>query len=218
MVTHLGAAIKYHPSHLQQPEQWDLLKQAKVVFVSGFFLTSSAESAQLAAENAAATNQIFAFNLTAPFVAQFYKDALLKLMPYWDYVIGNEAEFEAFATAMEWNLGQNDLAEITRRVALLPKTNTKRNRVVICTHGALPTIIAHAHADGTATVTEHPVISIKPEDIVDTNGAGDAFVGGFLSQLVKDKPIEECVRAANYAAFTVIQHDGCTFPEKHSFA
>ena len=28
------------------------------------------------------------------------------------------------------------------------------------------------------TVTEYPVIPVKPDDIVDTNGAGDAFVGG----------------------------------------
>lgn len=27
-------------------------------------------------------------------------------------------------------------------------------------------------------VTEYPIISIKKEDIVDTNGAGDSFVGG----------------------------------------
>ena len=31
-------------------------------------------------------------------------------------------------------------------------------------------------ADG--KVTEYPIIPIKEEDIVDTNGAGDAFVGG----------------------------------------
>ena len=29
-------------------------------------------------------------------------------------------------------------------------------------------------------VTEYPVIPIKSADIVDTNGAGDAFVGGKL--------------------------------------
>ena len=37
-------------------------------------------------------------------------------------------------------------------------------------------------------MTEYAVDAV--ENIVDTNGAGDAFVGGFLSQLVQDKPIE----------------------------
>lgn len=47
--------------------------------------------------------------------------------------------------------------------------------------------------------------------------AGDAFVGGFLSQLVAGKSIEECVRAGNYAANIVIQRSGCTFPETPEF-
>lgn len=33
-------------------------------------------------------------------------------------------------------------------------------------------------------VTEYPIIPIKEEDIVDTNGAGDAFVGGEITDLI----------------------------------
>ena len=33
-------------------------------------------------------------------------------------------------------------------------------------------------------ITEYPIIPIKEEDIVDTNGAGDAFVGGEITQLI----------------------------------
>jgi len=47
--------------------------------------------------------------------------------------------------------------------------------------------------------------------------AGDAFVGGFLSQLVQEKSIDECIRAACYAANVVIQRSGCTYPEKPDF-
>lgn len=46
---------------------------------------------------------------------------------------------------------------------------------------------------------------------------GDAFVGGFLSQLVQEKPIEECVRAGCYASNVIIQRPGCTYPEKPAF-
>lgn len=47
--------------------------------------------------------------------------------------------------------------------------------------------------------------------------AGDAFVGGFFSQLVLGKDIAECVRAGNYAACTIIQQSGCTLPPKPAF-
>jgi adenosine kinase len=34
-------------------------------------------------------------------------------------------------------------------------------------------------------LSEYPVPLVPKEKIVDTNGAGDAFVGGFLAQLVQ---------------------------------
>ena len=58
----------------------------------------------------------------------------------------------------------------------------------------------------------YPVVALPQEKLVDTNGAGDAFVGGFLSQLVAGKDIPECVRAANWAAHTIIQQSGFTLP------
>ncbi|RYQ82327.1 uncharacterized protein [Arachis hypogaea] len=47
---------------------------------------------------------------------------------------------------------------------------------------------------------------------------GDAFVGGFFSQLVQEQPIiSEWVRAGCYAANVIIQRSGCTYPEKPDF-
>ena len=58
--------------------------------------------------------------------------------------------------------------------------------------------------------TSYPVP--KVDSLVDTNGAGDAFVAGFLSQLALNKPISECVQAGHWAAGVIIQNPGCTFP------
>jgi adenosine kinase len=65
-----------------------------------------------------------------------------------------------------------------------------------------------------AQVQLFPAIPLPQEKLVDTNGAGDAFVGGFLSQLVVGKDLSESCRAGNFAAHTVIQRSGCTFPPK----
>jgi adenosine kinase len=64
-------------------------------------------------------------------------------------------------------------------------------------------------------VKTFPVIPIKPEAIVDSNGAGDAFCGGFFSQFVQGKPIEECVATGHYVANVVLQRSGCTYPSKN---
>merc|ERR1719353_104193 len=63
----------------------------------------------------------------------------------------------------------------------------------------------------TVEVTGNPW-TLKKEDLVDTNGAGDAFVGGFLYGLSLGKSDAECAEAGHFAAGTIIQRAGCTFP------
>lgn len=40
---------------------------------------------------------------------------------------------------------------------------------------------------------------------------------GFLSELVQEQPLDQCVKAAHYAANVIIQRAGCSFPEKPDF-
>ena len=112
-----------------------------------------------------------------------------------------------------------DIPEIAKKLAALPKKNTKRPRLVVITQGADPTIVVSSSGEGVVAATDvhqYPVIPIKSEQIVDTNGAGDAFVGGFLSQLVQGKSTEVCVKGGNYLANLVIQRSGASYPEGKS--
>ncbi len=67
-----------------------------------------------------------------------------------DVIFGNESEAEAFATSQ--NYGTSDLAEIALRMSGIAKTNASRSRIVVITHGAEPTIIAH---DGNVCFLPH---------------------------------------------------------------
>ena len=87
------------------------------------------------------------------------------------------------------------------------QVNTARARVVIITQGMEPTIIATG-----GWVKEYPIVPCDKSLIVDTNGAGDAWVGGFLAGLLKGKAIDECVKVAAYAAKVIICRSGCTMP------
>jgi adenosine kinase len=91
-------------------------------------------------------------------------------------LFGNETE--ALSYAEVHGLKMRDIGEIALYIAALPKKNGSRSRMVVFTHGALPTVIAK---DG--ELTKVPVIPIEADAIVDTNGAGDAFVGGFMAQV-----------------------------------
>lgn len=211
LCANLAAANNFNESHLDNHENWAFIEKAKFYYIAGFFLTVSPPSLLRVAKHACEQNKLLAFNLSAPFLCQFFKEPMMEAIPYVDLLFCNETEAATFAEQQDF--GTTDLKEIGLKMCDLPKKNTQRKRMVVITHGAEPTLI---FSDG--KLTEYPINVMDKNKIVDTNGAGDAFVGGFLSQLVQSKSIEECVRCGNYAATTIIQRSGCTFPEQPDYA
>lgn len=203
MVTDLGAANHYKMEHLQKPEIWSLVQKAKFIYVGGYHFTVCPEAIMAVAEESAKDNKIFIVSLSAPFICQFFKDPLDKSAPYWDVVIGNEGE--ALAYAESHGLKTTDIAEIAQHLADLPKANNKRERIAIITQGTLPTIVA---TQGQKTPKQFPVHVIEEKQICDTNGAGDAFAGGFVAGLVKGESIETAVDMGQWLARLGIQELG----------
>ncbi|XP_037293237.1 adenosine kinase 2 isoform X2 [Manduca sexta] len=210
LCANLAAAQKFTPDHLAKDECKESIEAAKFFYASGFFVAVSPESILQLASHAHAKGHTFIMNLSAPFVSQFYKEPLEKLLPYVDVLFGNESEAEAFAKA--FNLKSTDLQDVALEIAALPKLNSSRPRVVVITQGREPVILVE---EGKVTLV--PVMKLEREQIVDTNGAGDAFTGGFLSQLVLEKPFKTCVKCGIYTASHIIQHSGCTFSGESQF-
>ena len=192
---------------------WAVVEAARVYYISSFFMTHSHGVIMRVAKHSAEQQKRFCMNLAAPFIMQVppFKAALMETMPYIDLLVGNESEAAAFAASEGWPADLS-VAEIARRISGLPKASGHCARTVVITQGADPTVVATAGA-----VTTHPVIPLAKSQLVDTNGAGDAFVGGLLSQLVVGKDWTEACRAGNYAAHTIIQRSGCTFPDTPAF-
>lgn len=155
------------------------------------------------AKEAAAKNKIFVLSLSAPFIAQFFKEPLDASAPYWDYIIGNETEAETWAEAQ--GHATKDLKEIAKLMANLPKENKQRKRVAIITHGTEPTLVA---VQGEDQVKEYPVHEIEKSLINDTNGAGDAFAGGLTAGIVQGKSLEESIHMGQWLAKLSIQELG----------
>lgn len=204
LCANLAAANYFTLDHIEKSENKKLLENAEYFYISGFFLTVSPPSIQVVAKHALAHNRMFMMNLSAPFLPQFFKKHLMEAMPYVDILFGNETEAESFAK--ELNFETEDLKEIALRICELPKQNEQRRRVCVITQGSDPVILAE-----NGEITLIPVDLLPRENIVDTNGAGDAFVGGFLSQLVQQKSYDVCIKAGNWAARQIIQRSGCTF-------
>jgi bifunctional ADP-heptose synthase (sugar kinase/adenylyltransferase) len=153
----------------------------------------------------------YCLNLSAPFLMEVppFKATLMKTLPYVDFLFGNETEALTFAKTESWS--ETDIPSIAKKLAALPKEGSKPRTVVI-TQGCDPTIVC---VNG--EITQYPILKLSPKKLVDTNGAGDAYVGGFLSGLVQGKDMHYCCQAGAYAASIIVQRSGCTFPAKPSF-
>lgn len=117
------------------------------------------------AKHAAESNKLFAMNLSAPFLPQFFTKVMDEAAPYWDIIFGNEAEFEAWAVAHNYE-NPKDLKSVALQVSKLPKVG-KRDRVVVVTQGSDPVIVAYK-----GEVKEYDILKLEKEKIIDTNGAG----------------------------------------------
>ena len=220
-MTTLRVAEKFEKSHLSSPEVAPLIENAKHFYIEGYFLTHGVESAlELSSKASAAgkvsfkiiiitfgpkrlkTSQTFVLNFSAPFIAQFFGVQLKQILPYVDVVIGNEAEAEAWANANGYP-DPEDLAGIAGTIALLPKVNASRNRIVVFTQGAKETVLVTADKPKEPKI--FPVDVLTDDQIVDTNGAGDAFAGGFLGGIVAGKNLDEAVLAGHALARACVQ-------------
>ncbi|GBG27045.1 Adenosine kinase [Hondaea fermentalgiana] len=206
LVTKLDAANCYKHSHTKSEAIQAVIEKAKIFYIASFFLTvpEGPETIEAVAKHAAEESKIFAMNLSAPFLIDFFSEQMNKALPYTDFVFSNETEAETFAKKQGWDC---DLAEAALRLSAMPKVSGARPRTVVFSQGAEPTIVAF-----NGTVTYYPVPKLNTDLLVDTNGAGDAFVGGFLARLAAGMPLAECVRSGHYAARVVIQRSGCSVP------
>jgi len=211
LVTKLDAANDFTIDHLEKSENWEVVEKAKIYYSAGFFITVSVPSMLKVAQHASEfADKKFCLNLSAPFIAQFFKDPLNQVLEYADIVFGNETEADTFA---EQNFEKGmDRKDIAKKIAALPYKGKGKSRVVIITQGGDPCILVE-----NGEVSEHPVIKLSSDQIVDTNGAGDAFVGGFLAQLAKGKSTKEAIQCGIWAATEIIQVSGCKCDPKKKY-
>ena len=211
LCTNLNAANNYKVDHAKQPENLKIIKGAKIIYSAGFFITVSPESIKLASRQQAESGHLYCMNLPAPFFTQVppFKSCFVDTMPYVDFLFGNETEALTWAETEGWDT--NDVEFIAIRLSLIPSVKD-RKRTVVITQGCDDTIVCI-----NGKISKHPVLKLPKEKLVDTNGAGDSYVGGFLAALSKGLSVAECCTAGAYAASVIVQHSGCTYPEKPEY-
>ncbi|KAJ6233110.1 hypothetical protein M0813_30216 [Anaeramoeba flamelloides] len=231
LVANLGASNHFKINHLETELLKKHIEATTIFYISSFFLCVSPESAMLIAEHCLKNNKYFCMNIAATFLTKdpFFTH-MKKLIPYWDCLVGNETEAVAFGEAMGWideNLQDEEakiakIPEVMIKLGNMDKLSTARPRTVIITQGAKNTLVYNKD-ENEGKVWTFPVNKCPKEEFVDSNGAGDSFVGGYLAQLafyLKDNRkinIPKCIDAGGFAAGYIIRRNGCTLGERPTY-
>ena len=155
LCANLAAACKYSEDHLEANKAE--LTNAKIIYSTGFFITSSVPSLMNVAKYAHANDIPFAFNLSAVFLIQFETANVTTALEYADYVFANEDECSAFGKVLDMEGASR--SDIAKGIAKSKKIG-KRPRVVIATQGPLPVIVATSVDGGEPTVVEFEIPAV----------------------------------------------------------
>jgi len=205
MCTDLQAASSFKLENLEDSkEHWST---ASHIVVEGYFLTVCEDAIVKLAKQQAEAGKVFAFSLSAPFICQFFTAGVKKVLDYANVIFGNETEAELLSEAMGWDLGK-DHAKIAVKIAEYPfAEGITGTRKVVITRGADDVVVANG-----SEVALFGVEKLPKEEMVDTNGAGDAFCGGFIAAMMKAKGDDVAVKAGTYAAQVIIRTSGTKLP------
>lgn len=206
LCTQLGACNDIEYDTVMKGNVYDNIKEAQIIYSSGFFLTGCAKAMIDIAKNIdGSKGQRFATNLSAPFLIEVFKDDMMALFEYTDIIIGNEDEYNTFKRVHDVNA--TSIEDVCVHIAKLPRAH-KQPRIVVCTQGVNETIVV-INDDGNIKTSQHKPDVLPADKIVDTNAAGDAFVGGFLFGVTEALAVEESVKMGHFTAQHVITHNGC---------
>lgn len=183
MLTYLGACVNFNEKDVKE----DVIKNSKVLFLEGYLWDDeNAKKAILKSCEVARENGVkIALSLSDPFCVDRHKDSFTKLIEdYIDIIICNEDEFSMM-------YGDNGAEFVNENFA------NKTFAVTLGENGAI--------ALQNGNIVKCDGIEVE---VVDTTGAGDAFAGGFLFGLIKDKTLEKSLQIGINIASNIIQIQG----------
>lgn len=214
-ITDLGASIKISDDFVQN--NWNAIKDCSLIFTELYILRDKKNICRDLAEVGLQDNKIYGFNLPAPFFISAHFNDIYDFVQSADIVFTNidEAGFFVEKIKETQDLGStNSIEEVIKVLAMLPKKNPSKSRIVVITCGPNPAWVCEYHPQkpNDIYVESFEVMDVPQCNIIDTNGAGDSFAGGFLSQLIKGKSIKESMKAGLWAAHIIIQQRGFQIP------
>ena len=181
------------------------------LLIEGYFLQEKYELCKYLCNMFKRANKMVILTLSAVFMVESHREKIMEIAQKSDMIVGNLEEMETFAEVQK--------AEPLTTIAKAYEKLEPKDRLFIVTDGGNGVYVTKYdyNKKGLDYFLQSFPNRLKNEEICDLNGAGDAFLGGFLSQYMKGASLEQCCKVGNDAAYVIIKHVGCTFPKTAPF-
>jgi len=189
---------------------WDKIISHDALLIEGYFLGENFNLANAICREFYEKGKYIIFTLSDPSMIKQYRDQVITIANMADMIVGNVKEAKNLIQE-ENDIRMKDLFE--RIYSLL----NNKTRIIIITAGAHGVFCSkYDSITGIENNFQSFSNKINSDEIKDYNGAGDAFLGGFLSQQMMNKTFEDCCHLGNIVAAVVIKNYGCNFPNINS--
>ncbi|XP_068223599.1 uncharacterized protein [Palaemon carinicauda] len=278
----IGAANVCEPEHIFTSQFLPVLEETDFIYVEGYFITHSFNTALQIAKYAKQHDKKFVFNLCGSYVCENHPNELAELLPFVDILFGYAEEYKTLdrfvdveKLTLQHTSGQDIIPDLWKALRVLKgEEKIKRDKkscsiddgnilmnrthqishdgqfshcngvssngiieelcngisngkdseccdttnefsenkilqkkLVVVTNGPKPLLYISNNI-----AREQLVPPISPKKIIDTTGAGDSFVGGFLAAMSRGLPLEQCLDCGTWTAQQLLQQKGCTLP------
>ncbi|XP_046431503.1 adenosine kinase-like isoform X1 [Neodiprion fabricii] len=220
LVANLGAASVYTLDNLAQH---DLpLNSLKIIYIEGFFITHSFDVALELVKLARDKGITVAFNISGEYIFQEHQVSICDMVGLSGIVFGNAREMTALARVL--NLQFNNVQEIPfllnnlKRVTVGASSKNDGNwlsdeGIIVMTQGGKsPAIVVWGEGES-AQITFQVLPEIPENPVLDTTGAGDSLVAGFLLGALVGRSPKACLKLGCKVASMIVTRVGVTFPD-----
>lgn len=212
--TDLGASIKISKSYIEK--HWTEISGSKLIYTELYILADQKEITYKLAELGCSDDKIYGFNLPSFGFLKAFIDDISKLVSYADLVFANLDEGLCFLEVLGQRVERNSKI-VVEKIAELEKFNKNKPRIVVITNGPEEAWVCKYNPKTGKVEFLQGLLPFDVSKIVDSNGAGDSFAGGFMSQLMSGESLENCIIAGHWAARHVIERIGFQFDKQVKF-